>query len=64
MFYNEWNKEKSMKKNYSNFNTKKIISKVSKFKYISFDMFDTLIKRDFSDPKEVFFLYIIDCFLR
>lgn len=43
-----------MKKNYSNFNTKKIISKVSKFKYISFDMFDTLIKRDFSDPKEVF----------
>ncbi len=34
----------------------KIIQKIKKYKYISFDMFDTLIKRNIDYPQNIFFL--------
>ena len=32
----------------------KIIEKIQKYKYISFDIFDTLIKRNVEKPSDIF----------
>lgn len=38
------------------YNVQDIITQVSKFQYISFDIFDTLLKRNVLDPTDVFYL--------
>lgn len=39
---------------YPKFNETKIINEINKYEYVSFDVFDTLIKRDVENPYDVF----------
>ncbi len=39
-----------------NYKVNKIISKFENYEYVSFDLFDTLIKRDVSSPKKIFYI--------
>lgn len=43
-----------MIKNKNKININNLYSKISKYKYVSFDIFDTLIKRNVSNPKDIF----------
>lgn len=40
-------------------NKKKIVKQISEYDYISFDIFDTLLKRNVSEPKDVFKLMVV-----
>ena len=47
-------KIKKMLQYYPRFNETKIIKNIDKYQYVSFDVFDTLIKRDVENPQNVF----------
>ena len=42
------------------YNISKILKKINKYEYVSFDMFDTLIKRNVNNPSDIFELVQIE----